>query len=169
MKTVTIKHLEKKHNKSEFDCGYNLLNDYIQKQAKQDVNRDLSACYVLVNNEDIVKGYYTLSANSIKRDDFPEQLQKKLPPSYVDMPTVLLGRLAIDNSIKGSGYGEILLLNALHRCLTISESLGTIAIVVDPIDEKAQKFYSKYGFILLPSSEKMFLPIKTIKGLIDKI
>lgn len=167
MKTVTIKHLEKKHNKSEFDCGYNLLNDYIQKQAKQDVSRDLSACYVLIDGEDIVKGYYTLSANSIKRDDFPEQLQKKLPPSYGDLPTVLLGRLAIDNSVKGNRYGEFLLLDALHRCLTISESLGTIAVVVDPIDEKAQKFYTKYGFILLPSSEKMFLPIKTIKGLTD--
>lgn len=167
MKPLNIKHLEKKDNKSEFDCGYTLLNDYIQKQAKQDVNRDLSACYVLVDQADTIKGYYTLSANSIKRDDFPESLQKKLPPSYGDIPTVLLGRLAIDNSIKGNRYGEILLMDALHRCLSISESLGTVAIVVDPIDEKSQGFYNKYGFILLPSSEKMFLPIKTIKGLID--
>lgn len=157
--------LEKKHNKSDFDCGYSLLNDYIKKQARQDVSRDLSACFVLIDELDTIKGYYTLSANSIKRDEFPEIMQKKLPPSYGDLPTVLLGRLAIDKSIKGNGHGEILLIDALKKCLDISSSLGTIAVIVDPIDEKAQAFYYKYGFVLLPSSGKMFLPMKTIKDL----
>lgn len=159
--------LEKKYDKTGFTCGHPLLDDYLKKQAKQDVNRDLSACFVLVDESNTIKGYYTLSANSIKREEFPEQLSKKLPPSYIDLPTILLGRLAIDSAIKGNGFGEILLLDALNRSLTISESLGTIAIIVDPIDEKAQAFYAKYGFILLPTSGKMFLPIKTIKDLLS--
>jgi predicted GNAT family N-acyltransferase len=163
---LTIQVLEKKHEKKEFDCGYNLLDDYIKKQAKQDVNRDLSACFVLVGDDNVVKGYYTLSANSIRRDDFPETLQKKMPPSYNDLPTTLLGRQAIDKTIKGKGFGEILLMDALSRSLRTLESVGTIAVIVDPIDENAQNFYSKYGFILLPSSGKMFLPMKTIKDLI---
>lgn len=162
---LLIQVLEKKYDKSGFDCGYILLDDYIKKQAKQDVNRDLSACFVLVDDKNIIKGYYTLSANSVKRDDFPEPLQRKLPPSYNDIPTILLGRLAIDNTVKGNGFGEILLMDALTRSLKISESLGTIAVIVDPIDEKAQGFYAKYGFILLPTSGKMFLPMKTIKDL----
>jgi len=162
---LTIQVLEKRLDKSGFDCGYNLLDDYIRKQAKQDVNRDLSACFVLVDQFDCVKGYYTLSANSIRRDDFSETLQKKLPPSYHDIPTILLGRLAIDKTVQGNGYGEILLIDALKRSLNISESLGTIAVVVAPIDEKAKGFYNRYGFILLPTSGKMFLPIKTIKEL----
>lgn len=162
---LLIQVLEKKYDKSSFDCGHSLLDDYIKKQAKQDVNRDLSACFVLVDDKNIVKGYYTLSANSIKRDDFPESLQRKLPPSYNDIPTILLGRLAVDNTVKGNGFGEILLMDALTRSLKISESLGTIAVIVDPIDEKAQGFYAKYGFILLPTSGKMFLPMKTIKDL----
>jgi predicted GNAT family N-acyltransferase len=157
--------LEKKHNKTFFDCGYELLNEYLKKQARQDVSRDLSACFVLVDSQDIVKGYYTLSANSINRGEFPDTLQNKLPPSYSNIPTVLLGRLAIDNTIKGNGFGEILLIDAMKRCLKISEELGTIAIVVDPIDTIAQAFYANYGFILLPTSCKMFLPIKTIKEL----
>jgi predicted GNAT family N-acyltransferase len=164
---LTIVTLQKKFDKTRFNCGYLLLDDYIKKQAKQDVNRDLSACFVLVDASDVVKGYYTLSANSIKRDAFSEELIKKLPPSYEDIPTILLGRLAIDESIKGKGWGEILLLDALNRSLSISESVGTIAIIVDPIDEKAQAFYSKYGFIMLPTSGKMFLPMKTIKELVD--
>ena len=160
-----IQLLEKKHNKTDFDCGYDLLDNYIKKQATQDVNRDLSACFVLIDKVNNVLGYYTLSANSIKREDFPERLRKKLPPSYNELPTLLVGRLAIDKSIKGNGFGEILLVDALRRCLKISESMGTISVIVDPIDDKAQAFYSRYGFILLPSSGKMFLPIKTIKEL----
>lgn len=160
-----IQLLEKKHNKTDFDCGYDLLDNYIKKQATQDVNRDLSACFVLIDKVNKVLGYYTLSANSIKREDFPERLRKKLPPSYNELPTIVVGRLAIDKSIKGNGFGEILLVDALRRCLKISESMGTISVIVDPIDDKAQAFYSRYGFILLPSSGKMFLPIKTIKEL----
>lgn len=163
---LTIRLLEKKYDKSTFNCGYTLLDDYLKRQARQDVDRNLSACFVLVDDADIVHGYYTLSANAIKRDDFPELLLKKLPLSYQDLPVVLLGRLAVDKRLQGQGYGEILLIDALKRCYEISESLGTIAIVVDPIDEKAQKFYERYGFILLPTSQKMFLPMKTIKELL---
>lgn len=157
--------LDKKHDKSKFSCGYELLDNYIRRQAKQDANRDLSACFVLVDDHNLVKGYSTLSANSIKRSEFSDDLVKKLPPSYAELPTILLGRLAIDESIKGHGYGEKILLDALNRGLTISESVGSIAVVVDPIDEKAQNFYAQYGFILLPTSGKMFLPMKTIKEL----
>lgn len=162
---LTILVLEKRFDKAKFSCGYTLLDDYLKRQAKQDVTRDLSACFTLVDENDIVKGYYTLSSNSIKRDEFSEELIKKLPPSYVDIPTILLGRLAIDESIQGNGWGEIILMDALNRSLTIAESLGTVAIVVDPIDEKAREFYSKYGFLLLPSSGKMFLTMKTVKEL----
>lgn len=41
-----------------------------------------------------------------------------------------------------------------------------MAVVVDPINEKAVDFYKKYGFEQLPDSEKMFLPMKVIEQLI---
>ncbi len=164
---LPTKLLEKKYDKKSFDCGYSLLNDYLKTQARQDVDRDLSACFVLVDDNDVVIGYYTLSANSVKRDDLHDDLLKKLPPSYQDLPVVLLGRLAIHKRLQGQRYGEFLLIDALKRCYEISKSLGTIAIIVDPIDEKAQNFYNRYGFILLPTSKKMFLPMKTIKELLS--
>jgi predicted GNAT family N-acyltransferase len=162
---LSISVLEKRHDKSAFCCGYHLLDDYLKKQAKQDVNRDLSACFVLVDEHHVVKGYYSLSANSINRDVFSNEMNKKLPPSYTNIPTILLGRLAIDVSIKGKGWGEILLMDALHRSYTISETIVSMAVVVDPIDEQAQHFYGRYGFIRLPKSGKMFLPMKTLGDL----
>jgi hypothetical protein len=41
----------------------------------------------------------------------------------------------------------------------------SFAIIVDPLDKEAQKFYKKYGFIDLPDSGKMFLPMKTVNQL----
>lgn len=162
--SLIIEKLNKDHKKSDFDCDNDLLNNYIHKQAKQDVNRDLSACYILNDNNDKrVLGYYTLSGNSIGRNDFPIELIQKMPPSYVNLPTILLGRLAIDKNEKGKGFSSILLMDALKKCVDISDSLGVLAVIVDPFDEKAIDFYKKYGFILIPSNNKMFIPIKTIQ------
>jgi len=164
---LKIQALSKELDKKNFECGQVLLDNYIRKQAKQDVSRDLSACFVLVDDQLIAKGYYTLSASSINRDDFPDELRKKLPPAYIDLPTILLGRLAIEKSIQGKGYGEIMLYDALKRSLEISQRLGSLAVIVEPIDEKAKSFYASYGFILLAGTGKMFIPMKTVKGLVS--
>ncbi|MGB0949418.1 MAG: GNAT family N-acetyltransferase [Marinirhabdus sp.] len=150
--------------KKSFSCGHPMLDNYIQKQAKQDIKRDLSACFVLTGNNREVVGYYTLSANAISRDDFPQDIVQKLPPSYLNLPTILMSRLAVDENFKGNGFGELILMDALDRCVKISQNLGTLAIVVDPIDAKAEAFYSKYGFILIPGTGKMLIPIKTIEN-----
>jgi hypothetical protein len=40
-----------------------------------------------------------------------------------------------------------------------------MAVIVDPLDADAEKFYFKYGFIKLPDSGKMFLAMGTIATL----
>lgn len=164
-----IELLNKKHNRKEFDCGKELLNNYLKHQAGQDIIRKLSVCFVLVENStDFIQGYYTLSNNSIPLKCFPEHIKNKLPQSYKSIPTTLLGRLAIDKNYKGKGLGKILLIDALRRCYEISKEIGSFAVVVDPIDRAAELFYEKYDFINLPDSKKMFVAIKTLKELFEK-
>ena len=161
---VQVQLLNKSHVRTGFECGKALLDNYIITQASQDVKRDLSACYVMTEEGDKeVVGYYTLSSNSIERTTFPANMIARLPPSYGDLPTILMGRLAVDNKIKGQRLGEYLLINALNKCVEVSQTIGALAVVVDPIDERAEEFYSGYGFIYLPGSKKMFIPIKTIE------
>ena len=78
-----------------------------------------------------------------------------------------IGRLAIDNKFQGQGVGKLILIDALKRSYELSKIIGSFAVIVDPIDKNAEHFYEKYGFIKLPDSGKMFLPMKTI-GLIFK-
>jgi len=163
-----IELLNKKHNRKDFDCGKELLNSYLKNQASQDVKRKLSACFVLIENETkCIKGYYTLSNNSIPLNYFAEQIQKKLPKSYTSIPTTLLGRLATDKKFQGQGIGKILLIDALKRSYEISKTIGSFGIIVDPIDNEAKRFYYKYDFIELPDSHKMFIATKTIKELFE--
>ncbi len=160
-----IELLDKKHNREDFDCGKELLTNYLKTQAGQDIKRKLSACFVLSENETGIQGYYTLSNNSIPLSHFPKHIQKKLPKSYNAIPTTLLGRLAIDQKYQGKGIGKILLIDALKRCYEMSQKIGSFAVVVDPIDEEAEMFYKKYDFIKLPDSGKMFLATNTLKEL----
>lgn len=159
--------LQKQHERGSFNSNTPLLDEYIKKQASQDVRKDLSVCYVLADDANKVIAYYTLSSNAIPQEGLPDDLLKKLglPKSYKDLPAVLLGRLAVDVEHKGKRYGELLLMDALERCLALSVQLGTLAVIVDPIDEVAIRFYQKYGFHSLKDSEKMFLPVETIRQL----
>lgn len=160
--------LKSTHRKKEFSCGKEMLDNYLHKQANRDIKRKLSVCFVLNDKEtNLIKGYYTLASNSIHQGLIPNEFQKKLPSSYKSIPTILLGRLAIDNRFQKQGLGKLLLVDALKRSCEISRSLGSYAIVVDPIDKDAEKFYNKYGFLKLPDSGKMFLPMNTIKTLFD--
>ena len=155
--------LQSNHDRSKFDCGFDLLDNYLKKQASQDVKRNLSICFVLIDETNIVKGYYTLSSASINRDSLPDSITKKLPKSYNQLPVTLLGRLAIDKTSQGNGFGELMLIDALKRAYDVSQDrIGSIVVIVDPIDDSAKEFYTNYGFIDLPDCGKMFLPMKTI-------
>jgi GNAT superfamily N-acetyltransferase len=163
-----IELLNKKHNRKDFDCGKELLNDYLKTQAGQDVKRKLSVCFVLTDGETkVIQGYYTLSNSSIPLSSFSEQIKKKLPKSYKSIPTTLLGRLATDKKYQGNGIGKILLIDALKRSFGISNEIGSFGIIIDPIDDDAKSFYKKYDFIELPDSKKMFISTHTLKELFE--
>jgi predicted GNAT family N-acyltransferase len=157
--------LQKSHQKKDFCCGKAVLDSYLHHQASQDVKRKLSACFVSADEGNRVLGYYTLSNASIRRELLPEDIRKKLPPAYTDLPATLLGRLAVDNNVKGKKLGTFLLLDALRRSYDISLSIGSIAVLVDPLDEDAEHFYGSFGFVKLPDSGKMFLMMSTIANL----
>lgn len=157
--------LSAKHSKENFTCGKDMLDNYLHAQAKQDVKRKLTACFILSENDETVKGYYTLSNTSVNRDFLPDSIIKKLPSSYKHLPATLLGKLAVDVKYKGQGLGTNLLMDALKRSYNNSLQIASMAVIVDPLDDEAIAFYNHFGFILLPDSGKMFIPMAQLENI----
>ncbi|UWZ87043.1 GNAT family N-acetyltransferase [Occallatibacter riparius] len=128
--------------------------------------RRAAAVYVLLSEDGArIAGFYTLSADNIDAADLPEKLVKQLNlPRYPYIGATLLGRLARDLAYRGQGVGELLLVDALHRALQISQDVASAAVVVDAKDDNAHQFYSSFGFLRFPDSHRrLFLPMATIE------
>ena len=158
--------LQKTHNRDAFRCGSAALDRYLQQQARQDSEKRVAAPFVLVAaSAPEVLGYYTLSASQVNADEVPPNLLKKLP-RYPQLPVILLGRLAVDQQLKGQGMGEFLLMDALSRSLAASTGIAAMAVLVDAKGEAAAAFYAHFGFLQLNAQgRRLFLPMKTVAGL----
>jgi hypothetical protein len=67
------------HNRKDFTCGKSVLDNYLYFQANQDMKKNLSACFIWNDTETKrIKGYYTLSSNSIPIATVTEQYRKKI-------------------------------------------------------------------------------------------
>ena len=159
-----IEVLEKKHDRSSFECGESALNTYLKNFSMQHAKKNISKTFVLISTEssEHIIGFYTLSMGSIMHEHLSLQERKKLP-NY-PIPIARIGRLAIDTGAQGKGLGEELLKNALHRCVKLSKEIGLYGVVVDAKHEQAKNFYLKFGFCELnEQSLTLYLPMSTIK------
>lgn len=161
----TIRRLDTSHDRAAFDCGHSILNEWIRERAGQFDRRDLARTYVATRPGELaVVGYYAISSHRVVHETLPDNEAKGLP--RLDVPVVLLGRLAVDRSEQGRGLGSLLLVDALRRSAEISEQIGIRAVEVDAIDDTARSFYLKYGFRpLLDDPRHLFLPMHVIRKL----
>lgn len=162
----TIEPLGKAHDRQEFSCGNEALDRYLKRQAGQDARRKAAAPFVLVEaGALVVRGYYTLSASGVDVGEFPENLARRLP-RYPVVPATLLGRLAVDVRLRGQGFGELLLMDALRRAFEQSDQIASAAVVVDAVDEAARRFYLHFDFLAFPERrDRLFLPMRTLARL----
>jgi GNAT superfamily N-acetyltransferase len=163
---LVIAPLNKDHDRAGFQCNVDTLDHYIHKQAGQDTKRGISRIFVAEQpgNSKEILGYYSLSTLSVQLSDLPENLAKKLPRHPI--PAALIGRLAVSKHAQGNGIGKMLLIDAIHRTLSVSDQIAIYAMIVDAVNDNARSFYEKYGFTCLnDSSKRLFLPLKSFKCL----
>ena len=120
----------------------------------------MSTCFVALTDERRIAGYYTLASASVPLSDLPTETAKKLP-RYPTVPTVRLGRLAIDQNFKGQGLGGALLADAIDRAARAE--IAAYAMTGNAKVEAAVAFYSHHGVIALPDSPlTLFLTLSTV-------
>ncbi len=165
---VLIEPLHTFHNRKNFDCGVDVLNDFFRKYARQNQLKSISKTFVATHDkerpfpEKEILGFYTLCSGHIEYESLPNNLKHPRYPVSI----ARLARLAIDKKHQGKGIGGFLLYDALQKISVASQMIGIFAIVVDAKDAKAKSFYERYGFMPLEKSElTLFLPIETINQL----
>jgi ribosomal protein S18 acetylase RimI-like enzyme len=162
-----IEPLNRSHEREAFSCGNASLDHFLKTLASQYEKKHIGRTFVATRSgEKRVFGYYTSAAGSFALNALPESARKKLPKH--SLPTIHLGRLAVDISCQGQRLGEMLLFHFLHAAMKASEGMGVFAADVLAIDENACRFYLKYGFLPLEDNPQHFyLSIATIEGMFD--
>lgn len=152
----------KRHSRQGFTCDVKALDDYFKTQASQDARRNVAAVFVAVNNvTGNIGGFYTLSMASVSLELIPAELAGKMP-RYPSVPSVRLGRLAVNKGEQGKGLGTYMLMDAIHRSL--ENEIAWSAFIVDAKDEQARKFYLQFGFMSFNDNPRhLFLLRKTIE------
>jgi GNAT superfamily N-acetyltransferase len=160
-----IEPLASNHERAAFSCGVPELDNYIRRQAGQDLKRKLAAVFVLAADDQAIAGFYTLSARSILASELPPEVGKKLP--RYPLPVTLLGRMAVARSLQGTGLGKLLLFDALDRALRGSHQVGSWAVVVDT-KAGARDFYLNHDFLPIPDRpDRLVMPMKAIERMFE--
>lgn len=129
-----------------FECGHESLDRWLATQAGQSMKSRDAVTYLLLDEQAIV-GYYCLSAGSVSREEAPPAIAKRAPDP---VPVIRMGRFAIHRAYQGQGWGRDLLGEAIRSAAAALDAIGARAMLVDAIDDLAQAFYLRNGFIASP-------------------
>lgn len=148
--------LDKNHDRTNFDCGNDELNQYLKQYANQHNKKGISKTYILINDElpDVILGFYCLSAYAINNSNAH---LTNLPKN--EIASVLIGRFAIDKQFSGKGLSNELFIHAFATIKKASELLGIVLIVVDAKNTALLPFYQRMGFVPLDEL-RLVLPVK---------
>lgn len=140
------------------------LDRYLRTQASQDVRRRANGVFILVEaaESEFVIGYYTLCAAALPQGEVPEAARKHIP-RYPQVSATLIGRLAVSRARQGEGLGGVLLADAARRAYASAATIGSSMLIVDALDDRAAAFYVAHGFLRLPESRRLILPMRTIE------
>jgi GNAT superfamily N-acetyltransferase len=164
---LAIAPLGDSHDRAGFTCGVESLDRYLRTQAGQDVRRRANGVFVLTDKAapDRVLGYYTLCATALPPGEVPEAARKHIP-RYPLVSATLIGRLAVASDRQGQRLGAVLLADALRRALASADAVASSMVVVDALDDGAASFYAAHGFVRLPQSLRLVLPMRLVERMV---
>ena len=81
MNTVLLE--KAKHDRNRFNCGIEVLNNYLKVMASQQAKKDNTRTFVLEDDNDSshIIGFYTLTMTLMDLKALPDKLQKKYQSS----------------------------------------------------------------------------------------
>lgn len=125
-----------------FSSGELMLDEWLQQRALINDQTGASRTFVVCEQQKIV-AYYSLAAGSISHQAVSASVKRNMPNP---IPAIVLGRLAVDQSLQGKGVGVGLLQDAVLRAKAASEYIGARVLLVHALSDSARQFYLRFGF-----------------------
>ena len=153
--TVPVWHEEpiaRQHDRQAFDCGDAAMNEFLRRYARQ--SHDLGGAKTILAIEDAdrktILGFYSVAPGALAYADTPEMMRRGL--AQHEVPGFRLARIATHVRLQGQGLGGQLLAAAARRCLRAAAEVGGVVLIIDAKDERAARWYARYGAVPLHHS-----------------
>jgi GNAT superfamily N-acetyltransferase len=132
-----------KHRRDEFSSGDVSLDDWLRRYAGQNRRGNTAAVWVIADATYQVACYATLSMTSVDQSASPTPLAKGAP---LQIPALLVGRLATDTSMTGLGLGTHMVKHILATAVELNIKAACRAVVVTALNPAAFSWWQRFGF-----------------------
>lgn len=156
--SLELLRLEADDVRPDFTTGDEDLDEFFHIDSIEACKELLCVTYTLIES-DIAIAFFSVSNDSIKREDVPKSAIRKLlkvipfTKRYSSMPAAKIGRLGVAEKNQRSGYGTKVLDYLKMSCTTDNKS-GCRFLIVDSYNtEEATNFYQKNGFRYLTGDD----------------
>ncbi len=142
-----------------FDCGHEVLNDWLFHLALPGQLMDYIDTYVIRAGRFVV-GYHALGVEEFAAHGLPGAFGST--SSHAVRARILM-RLAVDTRYQKQGLGQALVRDAFVRFAAEAESRKVDVLLVQAKNESVRQFYMNCGFTPLPSEPMiLFLTLKDV-------
>jgi GNAT superfamily N-acetyltransferase len=132
-----------KHQRDGFTSGESALDEWLRRYAGQNRRRNTAAVWVIADLGHRVVCFATLSMTSVDRAASPVPLAKGAP---IQVPALLVGRLATDRRVSGLGLGSQMVKHILATAAELNLKAACRAVVVTALNPTAFHWWQRFGF-----------------------
>ncbi len=134
------------HDTTSFQSGEETLDLWLKRRALKNQLSGASRTFVACEAARVV-AYYALASGAVAAESSTGRFRRNMPDP---IPVVILGRLAVDQSLHGKGLGRALMQDAGRRVLHAADTIGIRGILVHALSASAKAFYERIGFDASP-------------------
>lgn len=138
--------LTEHHVTEGFFCGVDSLDDWLKRRSLKNQVQGASRTFVVCNQTRVV-AYYALASGAVAVNEATGKFRRNMPDP---IPVVILGRLAVDRSLHGQGFGRALVRDAGMRVIQAASAIGIRGMAVHALSDEAKTFYTSVGFDASP-------------------
>lgn len=130
------------HVTEGFSCGVDSMDQWLKRRSLKNQMQGASRTYVVCDAARVV-AYYALASGAVTTMEATGRFRRNMPDP---IPVVVLGRLAVDRTLHGKGFGRSLVRDAGMRVIQAADTIGIRGMTVHALSDEARAFYEKVGF-----------------------